>query len=234
MIRSHRKEFAEVVSTAWPLMLSTGLFSLTLFVDRLLLYRFSDAAASAALGAGTVLWSLNCLPIGICGYTSTFVAQYLSAKRPTRALQVVWQGVLLGIAFGPPLLLLGLFAEPLFQLVGHKPHLAMLEAEYFIWLIPGSWATIVASSLVGLFSGSNRTLILLYTDTVVTVVNALLDLVLIFGWYGFPVMGVKGAAIASSIALTLKLIILAVMASRDFRMKSKVMAVPNATSLEIS
>jgi MATE family multidrug resistance protein len=212
-----RKDLAEVLATAWPLMIATGLFSLTLFVDRLLLYRYSDAAASSALGAGTVLWSINCLPIGICGYTSTFVAQYLSAKRPRRALQVVWQGVLLGLACGPLLLILGLFSKTLFDWVGHAPHLAVLEAEYFVWLIPGTWATIVASSLVGLFSGSNRTMILLYTDFVVTVVNALLDLILIFGWFGLPALGVKGAALASSIALILKLAILAIVASRDFR-----------------
>ena len=110
MIPNLRKDLAEVLTTAWPMMLATGLFSITLFVDRSLLYGFSDSAASAALGAGTILWSINCLPIGICGYTSTFVAQYLGAKRPERALQVVWQGVLLSLIFGPMLLLIGLFA----------------------------------------------------------------------------------------------------------------------------
>ncbi|MCY2979349.1 MAG: MATE family efflux transporter [Planctomycetota bacterium] len=223
MIAKLRKDLPEVLSTAWPLMLSTGLFSVTLFVDRWMLYGFSDSAAAAALGAGTILWSINCLPIGICGYTNTFVAQYLSAKRPTRALQVVWQGVLLGLLCGPVLLALGLFSEPLFSLVGHERHLAEQEAEYFVWLIPGTWATIIASSLTGLFSGSGRSMILLYTDMVVTVVNGVLDYVLIFGVFGFPVMGVRGAALASSIALILKLVVLAWMASRDFRRKSGIM-----------
>lgn len=223
MIANLRKDLPEVLSTAWPLMLSTGLFSVTLFVDRWMLYGFSDSAAAAALGAGTILWSINCLPIGICGYTNTFVAQYLSANRPSRALQVVWQGVLLGLMCGPFLFALGLFSEPLFSLVGHERHLAEQEAEYFVWLIPGTWATIIASSLTGLFSGSGRSMILLYTDMVVTVVNGFLDYVLIFGVFGFPAMGVRGAALASSIALILKLVVLAWMASRDFRRKSGIM-----------
>lgn len=223
MIANLRKDLPEVLSTAWPLMLSTGLFSVTLFVDRWLLYGFSDSAAAAALGAGTILWSINCLPIGICGYTNTFVAQYLSANRPSRALQVVWQGVLLGLLCGPFLIAMGMFSEPLFSLVGHERHLAEQEAEYFVWLIPGTWATIIASALTGLFSGSGRSMILLYTDMVVTVVNGCLDYVLIFGVFGFPAMGVRGAALASSIALILKLIVLAWMASRDFRRKSGIM-----------
>ncbi|MCF7959868.1 MAG: MATE family efflux transporter [Pirellula sp.] len=223
MIANLRKDLPEVLSTAWPLMLSTGLFSVTLFVDRWMLYGFSDSAAAAALGAGTILWSINCLPIGICGYTNTFVAQYLSANRPSRALQVVWQGVLLGLLCGPFLFTLGLFSEPLFSLVGHERHLAEQGGEYFVWLIPGTGATIIASSLTGLFSGSGRSMILLYTDMVVTVVNGFLDYVLIFGVFGFPAMGVRGAALASSIALILKLVVLAWMASRDFRRKSGIM-----------
>lgn len=220
-----RKDLAEVLSTAWPLMLSTGLFSLTLFVDRMLLFRFSASSAAAAMGAGTILWTINCLPMGVCGYTNTFVAQYLSAKRPTRALQVVWQGILLALCVGPLLALIGFYAETLFSAIGHSENLARQEAEYFVWLIPGTWATIIASALVGLFSGSGRSMVLLYTDMVVSVVNAVLDYILIFGALGCPILGVRGAAIASSVALILKLIILAYVARKDFQLKNKVTGV---------
>jgi multidrug resistance protein, MATE family len=216
-----RKDLNEVLSTAWPLMLSTGLFSLTLFVDRMLLFRYSASSAAAAMGAGTILWTINCMPIGVCGYTNTFVAQYLSAKRPTRALQVVWQGILLAVGIGPILAIFGYNAELLFSAMGHSENLAHQEAEYFVWLIPGTWASIIASALVGLFSGSGRSMILLYTDMVVSVVNAVLDYVMIFGLLGCPELGVKGAAIASSIALILKLVILAYVARKDFQLKNK-------------
>ena len=220
-----RKDLAEVLSTAWPLMLATGLFSVTLFVDRMLLFRFSASSAAAAMGAGTMLWTISCLPMGLCGYTNTFVAQYLSAKRPSRALQVVWQGILLALCFGPPLIVIGFYAETLFSAMGHSKNLARQEAEFFVWLIPGTWATIIASALVGLFTGSNRSMILLYTDMIVTVVNATLDFILIFGLLGCPRLGVRGAAIASSIALILKLIILAYVARKDFQLKNKVAGV---------
>ena len=220
-----RKDLAEVLSTAWPLMLATGLFSVTLFVDRLLLFRFSASSAAAAMVAGTTLWTINCFPMAVCGYTNTFVAQYLSAKRPTRALQVVWQGVLLALFFGPILALFGLYAETLFSAMGHSDNLARQEAEYFVWLIPGTWATIIASALIGLFSGSGRTMVLLYTDVIVTAVNAILDYILIFGMFGCPSLGVRGAAIASSIALILKLFILIYVARKDFQLRNKVAGV---------
>lgn len=208
------EDFWELTRTAWPLMLSTGLFSITLFVDRLFLYRYSDAAAAAAMSSGTLFWSVTCLPVGICGYTNTFVSQYLGVGRLDRALQVVWQGVLLALALVPLLFLLGWYSGDLFLLVGHEANLAKAEGDYFWCLVPGAAATVIAASLVGLFAGTEKTLVLLYCDAAATVVNAVLDWGLIFGNLGLPTLGVKGAAIASSISLCLKLFLLAWFARR--------------------
>jgi MATE family multidrug resistance protein len=186
-------------------MLSTGMFSITLFVDRLFLYMYSDSAAAAAMSAGTLFWSVTCLPVGICGYTSTFVAQYLGVKRLDRAVHVVWQSILLALAIVPWLALLGFFSYRIFRWSGHSHELAQFEYEFFFWLVPGAAATIVSSALVGLFAGSGKPIVLLYCDATATAINVVLDYCLIFGNWGFPSWGVAGAAIASSIALTIKL-----------------------------
>ena len=193
-------------------MLSTGLFSITLFVDRLFLFQYSDAAAAAAMSAGTLFWSVTCLPAGICGYTSTFVAQYLGVRRVDRAMHVVWQGCLLALALSPILVLLGLFSYRLFVAFGHSPELAKFEYEFFLGLVPGACATILSSALVGLFAGSGRPIVLLYCDAIATATNVVLDYGMIFGNLGFPRWGVAGAAIASSISLSLKCILLAIFA----------------------
>ncbi len=206
--RSWMDEFQELIQTAWPLMLSTGLFSITLFVDRLFLYRYSDAAAAAAMSSGTLFWSVTCLPVGICGYTNTFVSQYLGVGRLDRALHLVWQGILFGVSLVPLLVLLGWYSGDLFLLAGHEATLAKAEGDYFWCLVPGAAATIVAASLVGLFAGSEKTLVLLYCDAAATAVNAFLDWGLIFGNLGLPELGIKGAALASSISLCLKLMLL--------------------------
>ncbi len=206
--RDEPSHFQELVQTAWPLMLSTGLFSITLFVDRMFLYQYSDAAAAAVMAAGTLFWSVTCLPAGICGYTNTFVSQYLGVGRLDRALQLVWQSLLIGVALIPFLCLLGLYAHQLFLLAGHDAALASAEGAYFLWLVPGACATVLGASLVGLFAGSERTMVLLYCDAAATVLNIVLDYALIFGNLGFPEMGVAGAATASSLSLVLKLLML--------------------------
>lgn len=217
MIQMLKKDMAEVLSTAWPMMLSTGLFSITLFVDRMLLYRYSEGAAAAAMAAGTLFWAITCLPSGVCGYTNAFVAQYLAAKRPERAMLVVWQGLLLGLAVAPLLVIFGIFSHRFFLWSGHKPSMALAESQYFCWLVPGACASVVASALVGLYQGSGRTRVLVISDIIATLINVVLDLALIFGLWGFPEMGTAGAALASSISLIFKFLVLIAYAIPDFR-----------------
>jgi len=206
------QDCAELLQTAWPLMLSTGLFSITLFIDRLFLFQYSDAAAAAAMSAGTLFWSVTCMPVGICGYTSTFVAQYLGVRRLDKALHVVWQGCLLAIALIPLLVALGLYSYWLFRAFGHAEGLAKYEYDFFLGLVPGACATILASALVGLFAGGGRAIVLLYCDGLATLTNVVLDYALIFGNLGAPELGVQGAAMASSISLILKCVLLVVFA----------------------
>lgn len=217
MIQMLKKDMAEVLSTAWPMMLSTGLFSITLFVDRMLLYRYSEGSAAAAMAAGTLFWAITCLPSGVCGYTNAFVAQYLAAKRPERAMLVVWQGLLLGLAVAPLLVIFGILSHRFFLWSGHKPSMALAESQYFCWLVPGACASVVASALVGLYQGSGRTRVLVVSDIIATLINVVLDLALIFGLWGFPEMGTAGAALASSISLIFKFLVLIAYAIPDFR-----------------
>ena len=203
----------EVLRLAWPMMLSTGLFSLTLFVDRLLLYAYSDEAAAGAMGAGTIFWAMTCAPVALFGFTSTFVAQYVGVKRIDRAMRVVIQGFMLAVLTGP--LLLGLSWASRWLFFGdHEPALVEMETRYFHWIAVGAWATVLSAPLSGLFNGTGRTGVLLAIDALVTAINAILDYLLIFGIGVFPEMGIVGAGLATSIALVVKLVLMIVAAAR--------------------
>lgn len=198
---------------AWPMMLSTGLFSLTIFVDRLLLYAYSDTAAAGAMGAGTMFWAMTCGPVGLLSITSTFAAQYLGVDRIDRAFRVVIQGMLVAIALGP-LILVGVLASGWFFRTFHDPALVEAETTYFHWLAVGAWATILVAPLNGLFAGTGRPMVMLKVDAVITALNAFLDYALIFGAFGLPRWGVAGAGLATSIALVTKLLLMLAFASR--------------------
>src|SRR5690349_8570253 len=64
-----------LLTLALPLIMSTGFMSIMLFEDRTLLYYWDKDSAPAAMGAGSMYWSLMTLPNGMLGYLSAFVAQ---------------------------------------------------------------------------------------------------------------------------------------------------------------
>jgi MATE family multidrug resistance protein len=121
------------------------------------------------------------------------------------------------LAVAPLLVIFGILSHRFFLWSGHKPSMALAESQYFCWLVPGACASVVASALVGLYQGSGRTRVLVISDIIATLINVVLDLALIFGMWGFPEMGTAGAALASSISLIFKFLVLIAYAIPDFR-----------------
>ncbi len=193
--------YGEIFKLALPLILSTGSWSLQHFVDRMFLTWYSPEAIAASLPAGLLNWTLISLFIGVAAYVNTFVSQYYGAKQPQKIGPAVWQGIYVaGIAvlaaavFYP---LTGFF----FSSFGHDPGVRVLEEEYFRILLVGTPFVVVANALSGFFSGLGRTWVVMWVNVVGTLVNLVLDYLLIFGNLGFPELGMAGAGWATVLAM---------------------------------
>ncbi|MDL2255715.1 MATE family efflux transporter [Parabacteroides sp. OttesenSCG-928-K15] len=79
---------------------------------------------------------------------------------------------------------------------------AILDAtmEFLDWRVFGFFFSFVNVMFRALFIGITRTKVLTLNAIVMAVTNVILDYLMIFGYAGFPAMGIKGAAIASVIA----------------------------------
>lgn len=191
--------------------------SLTLFTDRTLLYWQSESAASAAMGAGALYWTIGCLPLGLLGYLSTFVSQYRGSGQPHRVGVAYQHATAIAWTIVPIYLLLILIAPWFFSSAGHSPELVKLESNYLRILLVGGISVLFYSVQSGLLTGQGRTVTVLAIDAVATVINLVLDIVLIFGWGPIPAMGVVGAASATAIAFWIKLPVLAWIIRHDRR-----------------
>lgn len=212
-----RGGIGEVLSVAWPLMASTGLFSLVLFCDRLFLYWYSDAAASAAMTSGSIFWAMICVPLGTFSYVSTFVAQYRGTGHAMRGLPIVRQGIWLTLLVIPIFLVLAWQIGNLYRFFDHPESLLTTETRYFRWMLPAAIAVVVGSPLSGFLAGLGKMRLILLCDAVGTVINIALDYFFIVGPEGFPRLGVMGAAMASSISLTVTLGLLFYFSAREAR-----------------
>lgn len=174
------------------------------YVDRAMLAHYNPIAMSAAFSAGVLWFALFCVFLGICSYVSTFVSQYHGDEQPERIGPVVWQGNWLALLSVPLALAAIPLAPWIFALAKHRPEVTEQEIRYFKILCLGGPGMVLATSFSCFYSGRGMTWVTMLVDLLGTAVNLVLDYLLIFGYAGFPEMGIAGAAWATVVGVWVK------------------------------
>ena len=192
--------YREMWRIAAPLILSMGSYTVMQFCDRVFLSRYSSIAIQAALPAGVLAHTLVCLFQALSGYAGTFTAHYHGAREPGHCVRATAQGLWLGLAAWPLILIqipLGLW---LMRLSGHAPDVLAAEKVYFTILMAGGVMTPLNAAIGGYFMGIGRTQVNLVANTLGCSLNIALNYMMIFGRGGFPELGIAGAAYATLIS----------------------------------
>ncbi len=187
----------ELLKLALPLILSQGFMTVQVFVDTVLLSWHDPQEMAASFPAVMWYWQFFGLLQVTAGYTSTFVAQYTGAKRPHRVGAAVWQGIHFAVLAGLVFLVVVPLAPWIISFSGHTPEIQRLETTYLKCLAFAALPMLVMGAVNGFFSGRGQTWIILAIEGFGTAVNVALALVLIFGRWGFPEMGIEGAGWAT-------------------------------------
>lgn len=208
--------YRQVIYLAIPLILSQMALAIQQFVDRIFLAWYSAEAIAATMSAGVLNFTVINLFIGTAGYVGTFVAQYYGAKQHKQIGPILWQGLYVAMIAGIIHLILIPLAGPFFGLVGHDPDTQALEILYFQIICLGAGPVVASAVFAGFLSGQGRTKAIMVITVLGNIVNVVFNYILIFGHFGFPELGVKGAAIATLIANLFSLaVFLAVTFVRD-------------------
>jgi len=192
--------YRHILVVAFPLILSTGSWSIQQFVDRMFLSWHSEEALAAAMPAGILNFTFICLFIGTVSYAGTFVSQYVGAKEDHKVGKVLWHSFYLSLLGAIVLILISPFSGSLFSFIGHSEKLQIMESTYFRILCFGGLGPILSSAFAGFFTGQGRNWPVMWINIITTAINLILDYFLIFGVWIFPEMGIAGAAIATIIA----------------------------------
>ena len=185
---------------AVPLILSMASYTVMQFVDRVFLAQYSSVAIQAALPAGILAHTLVCFFQALAGFAGTFTAHYHGAREPGQCVCTTVQGLWLALASWPLILLLmplGLWA---FAVSGHAPEVVAAERVYFLILMAGGVVVPLNAAVGGYFMGIGRTKVNMFANAAGCMLNIFLNYVMIFGHFGFPEMGIAGAAYATLIS----------------------------------
>ncbi|HEY1190321.1 MAG TPA: MATE family efflux transporter [Gemmata sp.] len=187
----------ELLKLALPLIVSQSFMTVQVFVDTVLLSRHDPREMAASFPAVMWYWLFFGLLQVTAGYTSTFVAQYTGANRPHRVGAAVWQGIHFAAIAGLLFLVVVPLAPHLIAVGGHTPEVQKLETIYLKCLAFAALPMLLMGAINGFFSGRGQTWTVLGIEAFGTLVNIALALVLIFGRWGVPAMGIEGAGWAT-------------------------------------
>lgn len=198
----------ELLTLSFPLMLSSFSVLAMIFSDRWFLAHYSITAHNAAVAATTFGWSFVFSWMCLAGISEVFVAQYNGAGLQQKLGEPVWQMIWLSIASWLFFIPLAYWGPALFFGNGIE---SVLERDYFrIMLLFGPFS-VLYSALCGFFIGQGKTRLITCVVVFANLFNILMDWILIFGIENWiPSYGVKGAAVATSLATIFQGLVLGV------------------------
>lgn len=134
-----------------------------------------------------------------------FVAQYNGSKQYHKLGNPVWQMIWFsGLSF-IFFFALGSFGSDYFMKIGL---MNTNEVEYFRWNnYYAPWLTLL-TAISAFYIGQGKTSIIKWMGVLGNGVNIILDPIFIFGKFGFPSMGIKGAAIATGVGIIVQVVVI--------------------------
>ena len=186
---------------AGPIILSYIFQDAFNFIDMIFVGRLGKAAIAAVGVSGNLLRLIGVFSLGISTGAGIIVAQYLGARDRAQAEHIVIQSILLAVFFSICVTLVGYpLAKPGLLAVRMKdPEVLSLGTTYMHIVLIGISTMFLSMTLGSIFRAGGDAFTPMLVLIFSTVINIVLDPLLIFGLWGFPKLGVAGSAYATLI-----------------------------------
>lgn len=202
--------FVEMVTLAAPVVATMTSYTVMQFVDKLMVSRIGpDPIYVGAQGnGGLAAFVPIAVVMGFITVVNTYVSQHMGAGRPERGPAYAWTGMWIAAAAWLFVLLPWAYAMPsVFRLVGQSERMVGLSSGYGRILLLGAVVTLCSRAVSQFFYGMHTPLVVMVSNVSGNIVNFSCNYCLIYGRFGFPALGMNGAAIATVIGTCVELAI---------------------------
>ncbi|OCN00353.1 MATE family efflux transporter [Clostridium sp. W14A] len=198
--------FPLIISMSVPAILSMMVQALYNIVDSYFVAQISENALTAVSLVFPVQTLLIALAVGTGVGLNSLIARRLGENRREEADRAATHGLLLGFANGLLFLFVGLFlSEPFLCAFTSDPEIVSMGSVYMNIVCVYSFGACIEINIEKILQATGNMVFPMLFQLVGAVGNMLLDPVFIFGLFGVPAYGVKGAAIATVIAQILSM-----------------------------
>ncbi|TLQ13598.1 MATE family efflux transporter [Lactococcus raffinolactis] len=171
------------------------------FVDSVLIAKISLVAVSAVSLVNGVMAVYQAVFIALAVAVATVVSNAAGARASKAVSENVRQSIALSLMVGVILSLLSLvLAHPILRAMGASGDI-LQQGIIFFRVIAGTSVLIVLMTVLGqLIRTAGQTRTPLTINLIVNILNFCLDIILIFGLFGFPRLGILGAGIGTALS----------------------------------
>ena len=190
--------YRNLAVVAVPIALQSLIASSLNLIDNLMVGALGEAEL-AAVGAGLQIYFISMiLTIGFSAGCSTFAAQFWGAADLPNIRKTCGFAITVCVGIGVLFFTAGIFfPEYIMRIFSNIPKIIDLGSEYVRYGAPVFILLPLATVIEMTLRATQQTRLPLYISIASFSINTFMNWVLIFGHFGFPAMGVKGAAIAT-------------------------------------
>lgn len=200
----NRKIIKEVLSLALPAVGEMILYMMIWVFDTMMVGQYGGQVAVGTVGLSSeIMYTLSNIFIayGISVGTVSLVSRKLGANEKYSAEEYGTIGLINGFILSLLICFNAfIFAPKILYYAGARSETLSQGIIYMRITSIGLFFNMLMNILNSILRGSKNTKTPLIASAVVNIVNIFLDWTLIFGKFGFPELGIKGAAIATAIA----------------------------------
>ena len=187
-----------LVSMSLPMIASMLVQALYNIVDSIFVAQISENALTAVSLAFPVQSLLIAVSSGTCVGINALLSRSLGERRQDEANLAAANGVFLAVISCAVFALFGIFGSRIFfasQTV--TPEVIEFGAQYLTICLICSFGIFGEMTFERLMQSTGRTFYSMITQGTGAIINIILDPIMIFGLFGFPRLGIRGAAIAT-------------------------------------
>lgn len=208
MLHQYTREFRYNLKLATPVMLGMLGHTFVGLVDNIMVGQLGSAELAAVSLGNSFIFIAMSLGIGFSTAITPLIAEADSEGNFQKGKSSFKHGLFLCTILGFSLFFFILLAKPLMGVMDQPEEVVVLARPYLDLVAVSLIPLIVFQAFKQFSDGLSMTRFPMYATIVANIINIVLNYALIFGKFGFPQMGIVGAAIGTLVARVVMLFLL--------------------------
>lgn len=206
-VSDDRTLLRNTLSIAWPSVVEAFLIAVVGFVDTMMVSSLGDAAiAAVGLTSQPKMLSLAAF-FALTPAVAALVARRKGENDRASAVRVVKLALIVTAVLCVVITVVFLiFSQDIIRIAGAESDTQTFAVEYFQIIVLGMVFNVFTMTINAAQRGAGNTKISMYTSVTSNLINIVFNYLLIGGNFGFPRLGVRGAAIATVIGTVVALV----------------------------